>query len=203
MFVSNLLKTLLWLSNCRTPIKVLVLYFNLCLSVKLHCLLCSFIFISFFINWLIWFFGVKSWFFTRNTQNIFAPPSTRRNFFKCAPLNLKSGIRPCSVSDYKLIIGSDYHQLPNNSSYHNITKEVKVHCISEQEMRGDCLICWYWWNCWPTLFKLSFYNERNSISDSGQNQNSQCMAKKTFELQVSCGTCPFFLTNSKISMKIF
>ena len=33
----------------------------------------------------IWFFGVKSWFFTRNTPKIFAPPSARRNFFKCAP----------------------------------------------------------------------------------------------------------------------
>ena len=33
----------------------------------------------------IWFFGVKSWFFTRNTPQIFAPPSARRNFFKCAP----------------------------------------------------------------------------------------------------------------------
>ena len=30
------------------------------------------------------FFGVKSWFFTRNTPKIFAPPSARRNFFKCA-----------------------------------------------------------------------------------------------------------------------
>ena len=35
----------------------------------------------------IWFFGVKSWFFTRNTPKIFAPP-------KCAPPNLKSWIRP-------------------------------------------------------------------------------------------------------------
>ena len=26
---------------------------------------------------------------------IFAPPSARRNFFKCAPHNLKSWIRPC------------------------------------------------------------------------------------------------------------
>ena len=34
----------------------------------------------------IWFFGVKSWFFTRNTPTIFALPSARRNFFKCAPL---------------------------------------------------------------------------------------------------------------------
>ena len=33
----------------------------------------------------IWFFGVKSWFFTRNTPKMFALPSTRRNFFKCAP----------------------------------------------------------------------------------------------------------------------
>ena len=42
----------------------------------------------------IWFFGVKSWFFTRNTPKIFPPPSARRNFFKCAPPNMKSWIRP-------------------------------------------------------------------------------------------------------------
>ena len=33
----------------------------------------------------IWFFGVKSWFFTRNTPKMFAPPSVQRNFFKCTP----------------------------------------------------------------------------------------------------------------------
>jgi hypothetical protein len=33
----------------------------------------------------IWFYGVKSWFLTRNTPKYFAPSSTRRNFFKCAP----------------------------------------------------------------------------------------------------------------------
>ena len=44
----------------------------------------------------IWFFGVKSWFFTRNTPTICAPASARRNCFKCGPLppNLKSWIRP-------------------------------------------------------------------------------------------------------------
>ena len=26
------------------------------------------------------------------------------------------------------------------------------------EFRGDCLFCWYWWNCWPSLFKLSFHD---------------------------------------------
>ena len=43
----------------------------------------------------IWFFGVKSWFFTRNTPKIFAPPSVRCHFFKYTPPpNLKSWIRP-------------------------------------------------------------------------------------------------------------
>ena len=32
------------------------------------------------------FFAVKSWFITRNTQTIFAPPSARCNVFKCATL---------------------------------------------------------------------------------------------------------------------
>jgi len=26
------------------------------------------------------------------------------------------------------------------------------------EVRGDCSFYWYWWNCWPSLFKLSFHN---------------------------------------------
>jgi hypothetical protein len=52
----------------------------------------------------IWFFGVKSWFFTRNTPKIFAPPSARRNFFKCAPPNLKSWIRPCNSFSLILIV---------------------------------------------------------------------------------------------------
>jgi hypothetical protein len=24
------------------------------------------------------------------------------------------------------------------------------------EVRDDCSFCWYWWNCWPSLFKLFF-----------------------------------------------
>ena len=50
----------------------------------------------------IWFFGVKSWFFYSKYPKIFAPPSARRNFFKCAPPNLKSWILPvvCSVMKY-------------------------------------------------------------------------------------------------------
>jgi len=26
------------------------------------------------------------------------------------------------------------------------------------EVRGHCSFCWYWWNCWPSLFNLSFHN---------------------------------------------
>ena len=42
----------------------------------------------------IWFFGVKSWFFTRNTPTNFVPPFARRNFFKCAPLTWNPGSAP-------------------------------------------------------------------------------------------------------------
>jgi hypothetical protein len=30
-------------------------------------------------------------------------------------------------------------------------------CVQWVKMRGDCLFCWYWWNWWPLLFKLSFF----------------------------------------------
>ena len=49
-------------------------------------------------NWKKYdFFVVKSWFFARNTPKFVAPPSARRDFFKCALPNLKSWIRPCPV----------------------------------------------------------------------------------------------------------
>ena len=40
------------------------------------------------------FWGVKSWFFTRNTPNIFEPPSARRNYFKCTSLTWNPGSTP-------------------------------------------------------------------------------------------------------------
>jgi hypothetical protein len=30
------------------------------------------------------------------------------------------------------------------------------------EMRGDCSFCWYWWNCWLSLFKTYLLNVYNS-----------------------------------------
>ena len=32
-----------------------------------------------------------------------------------------------------------------------------LHSASWVKMRGDCSFCWYWWNCWPSLFKLSIH----------------------------------------------
>ena len=32
-------------------------------------------------------------------------------------------------------------------------------CIQGFQMRGGCLFCWYWLNCWTLLFKLSFHKD--------------------------------------------
>ena len=29
---------------------------------------------------------------------------------------------------------------------------------------GDCLFTWYWWNCWQSLFNLSFHNTYKETS---------------------------------------
>ena len=39
------------------------------------------------------------------------------------------------------------------------------------KLRGDCLFCWYWWNCWPSLFKLSFHIITLIISRSIRTSN--------------------------------
>jgi hypothetical protein len=31
------------------------------------------------------------------------------------------------------------------------------HINRRVKVRGACLPCWYWWNCWPSLFKLSIH----------------------------------------------
>jgi hypothetical protein len=30
------------------------------------------------------------------------------------------------------------------------------------EVRGDYWFCWYWWNCWPSVFKFPFHNQTMS-----------------------------------------
>ena len=33
-------------------------------------------------------------------------------------------------------------------------------------VRDDCLFCWCWWNCWPSLFNLSFHKRERKRSSS-------------------------------------
>ena len=35
-------------------------------------------------------------------------------------------------------------------------------CIQGIVVRGDWSLCWYWWNCSPSLLKLSFHNKWNN-----------------------------------------
>jgi len=36
--------------------------------------------------------------------------------------------------------------------------------LSWVEVRGDCSFYWYWWNCWTSLYKLSFQNSFNKLT---------------------------------------
>ena len=38
-------------------------------------------------------------------------------------------------------------------------------CMQWVKVRGSCLICWYWWNSWPSLFKLSFLSISNDVNN--------------------------------------
>ena len=38
-------------------------------------------------------------------------------------------------------------------------------------VRGECLLCWYWWNFWPSLFKASFH-KMSKIVDTLQTRGS-------------------------------
>jgi hypothetical protein len=66
---------------------------------------------------IIWFFGVKSWFFTRNTPKIIAPPSARRNFFYVRlPLTWNPGSAPvaCTCIEWGWV-------MVYNASFNNIS----------------------------------------------------------------------------------
>ena len=78
----------------------------------------------------IWFFWVKSLFFTRNTPTNFAPPSARCNIFKCTPPNLKSWIHPWYMTCEWVIVAQ--HQVRN---------------ISAISWREQIVILMRWWWC--------------------------------------------------------
>ena len=53
------------------------------------------------------------------------------------------------------------------------------------EMRGDCSFCWYWWNCWLSLFKTYLLNV----------YNSQCFKTNTI--------CIVFIIKWRIRVMVF
>jgi hypothetical protein len=40
----------------------------------------------------------------------------------------------------------------------SLVKFHKLFYVQGAEMRSDCSLCWFLWNCWPALFILSFHN---------------------------------------------
>jgi len=66
------------------------------------------------------------------------------------------------------------------------------------EVRGDCLICWYLWNCWRSLFKLSFYNsvETYNINFLRAISNTLCKRCPLWNVPscVKCTVTSFFIT---------
>jgi hypothetical protein len=88
----------------------------------------------------ILFFGLKSWFFTRNTPKMFAPPSARRNFCKCAPPppNLESRIRPW-VWQYQFVAGHLILTLDHESLTVKIS--MLVHVIGRTTMKYIHFLC--------------------------------------------------------------
>ena len=123
----------------------------------------------------IWFFfGVKSWFFTRNTPKIFAPPSARRNFFNCDPLKLKSWIRPCisgspgavvihNLSNFNNDHSSEWHQTTvidncsnhNTSHFSDCSKTVVIYNPSNCKINHS--------SCWPQTVVI--YKSLQSLVD--------------------------------------
>jgi hypothetical protein len=51
------------------------------------------------------------------------------------------------------------------------------------EVRCDSSFCWYWWNCWPSLFKLSFHNWSELIWKFNNHQKNT-IRLLDFEIQI-------------------
>ena len=45
-------------------------------------------------------------------------------------------------------------------------------CSVRVKMIGDCLFCWYWWKCLPSLFRLSFHSSRRSAHVQNETYHS-------------------------------
>jgi hypothetical protein len=53
------------------------------------------------------------------------------------------------------------HGFPTSNGHMSWTQ----YSVSSVKMRGDSSFCWYWWNWWPSLFKLNI--KYYTINDIG------------------------------------
>ena len=49
-----------------------------------------------------------------------------------------------------------------DTNIHSI--QVLCQYLHSYEVRGNCSFWWYVWNCWPSLFRLTFHNIQNLLS---------------------------------------
>ena len=45
--------------------------------------------------------------------------------------------------------------------------------FSSSMVWGLCSLCWYWWNCWPSPFKLSYHNILQLLLQVRNNQHDK------------------------------
>ena len=65
------------------------------------------------------------------------------------------------------------HEPAFPTSCHNLS----LFCVQRVKVRDDCLFCWYWWNCWPSPFKLSFHK---TLENSPQKNLHKILHLKLF-----------------------
>jgi len=85
-----------------------------------------------------------------------------------------------------------------NLDFQGHTNVVVFFIFTDFESRGDCSICWYLWNCWRSLFKLSFYNSVETYNINFLRAISSTLCKRCPLWNVSscvkCTVTSFFIT---------
>ena len=82
--------------------------------------------------------------------------------------------------------------IDNNTQ--TLTYVVVFSCVQWLQIKGNCSFCWYWWNCWPSLFKPFFHKSYTSLNEPVQvhvyiyiyksSLNQRC---NSYRVRIGCG----------------